>query len=115
MRSRRVSAFCGFSLTDTTRTLPEAARSVAPSRWQLLVAAWAVGARTAARASVSTAIGRIMRLIVIVARGGLPHPEVVSASTFGSIVHGTMISMTITTEPLPVEGDEQRLHELGYE
>src|SRR5688572_21878288 len=30
---------------------------------------------------------------------------------------GTMAAMTITTEPVPVpvEGDEQRLHELGYE
>src|SRR5687768_13389281 len=108
MRSRRVSEFWGFSLTATTRTLPDAARSVAPSRWQLWVAAGAVGARTAARAGVSTAIGRIMRLIVIVARGGLPHPEVVSASTFGSIGHGTMAPMTTATEPLevPVEGDE---------
>ena len=35
MRTRRVSEFCGFSLTETTRALPEAASSVAPSRWQL--------------------------------------------------------------------------------
>ena len=32
MRSRRVSEFCGFSLTETTRTLPPAASSFAPSR-----------------------------------------------------------------------------------
>ena len=49
MRSRRVSEFWAFSLTETTRALPDAASSLAPSRWQDGGAAWA-GAATASTA-----------------------------------------------------------------
>src|SRR4051794_5106895 len=76
MRSRRVSELCGFSLTETTRTLPSAASSFAPSRVQLFAAACA-GAAAASRArEVSAAMrGRFIRLIMPGARTRAPHPE----------------------------------------
>src|SRR3954470_5275075 len=65
MRSRRVSEFCAFSLTETTRALPEAPSSLAPSRWQDGAAACA-GAATASAAikEPKAKRGRIMRWTV---------------------------------------------------
>ena len=82
--SRRVSEFFAFSLTETTRTLPSAASSDAPSRVQLGAAACA-GAATASRArtEVSTARGRFIRLMLTASRPHPLHPEVVDTSTCG--------------------------------